>query len=103
MKFVLSPVLSAWKSFLGGEGAKGKKVVLLVDEILSPLPLEALNFLADAAAVSRDFSLHILLKRLANSSSRGDVSPSGLTYLVDLRNEDEGEDVTTVVIFMVAK
>ena len=92
VKFVLSPVLSAWKSFLGVEGAKGKKVVLLVDEILSPLPLEALDFLADAAAVSRDFSLHILLKRLANASSRGDVSPSGLTYLVDLRNEDEGED-----------
>jgi hypothetical protein len=63
-----------------------------VDEILSPLPLEALDFLADAAAVSRDFSLHILLKRLANASSWGDVSPSGLTYLVDLRNEDEGED-----------
>ena len=61
MKFVLSPVLSAWKSFLGGEGAR-KKIVLLVDEILAA-PLEALNF-ADAAAVSRDFSMHILLRRL---------------------------------------
>ena len=93
LEFVISPVLSAWKSFLGSEGAKGKKIVLLVDECLSPLPLEGLDFLADAAAVSRDFSLHILLERLADSSVKGDVSPSGVTYLVDLRNEDEGDDV----------
>ena len=103
MKFVLSPVLSAWKSFLGGEGAKGKKIVLLVDEILSPLPLEALNFLADAAAVSRDFSMHILLRRLTDASSRGDVSLSGVTYLVDLRNEDEGEDGAIPTAFAAMK
>ena len=92
VEFVLAPILSAWKSFLGGEGAKGKKIVLLVDQILSPLPLEALEFLANAAAVSRDFSLHILLKRLADAGSKGDVSPSGMTYLVDLREEDTGDD-----------
>ena len=103
VKFVLRPVLSAWKSFLGGEGATGKKIVLLVDEFLSPLPLEALDFLADAAAVSRDFSLHILLGRLTNASSRGDVSPSEVTYLVDLRNEDEGEDGEIPIAFAAMK
>ena len=87
----------------GRRGRERKENRPLVDEILSPLPLEALNFLADAAAVSRDFSMHILLRRLTDASSRGDVSLSGVTYLVDLRNEDEGEDGAIPTAFAAMK
>ena len=88
MEFVLAPILSAWSAFLGADGAKGKSIVLLVDEVLSPLPFEALDLLRDAASVSRDFSLHMLLKRVADSAALPDVQVTDLTFLVDLRNED---------------
>lgn len=88
MEFVLAPILSAWSAFLGAEGAKGKSIVLLVDEVLSPLPFEAMSLLRDAASVSRDFSLHTLLKRVADSAELPDVQVTDLTFLVDLRNED---------------
>ena len=85
MEFVLAPILSAWSAFLGAEGAKGKSIVLLVDEVLSPLPFEAMSLLRDAASVSRDFSLHTLLKRVADSAELPDVQVTDLTFLVDLR------------------
>lgn len=87
-EFVLAPVLKALRSFLGADGAKGKKIVLLVDEILSPLPFEAIDVFSTAASVSRDFSLHLLLQRFAESSKLPDVQTADLTYLVDLRDED---------------
>mmetsp|Transcript_28006 Transcript_28006/g.68923 ORF Transcript_28006/g.68923 Transcript_28006/m.68923 type:complete len:2443 (+) Transcript_28006:56-7384(+) len=97
MEWLLAPVLSAWVSFLGTEGAKGKKIVLLVDEALASLPIEALEFLECAEAVSRDFSLHMLLHRFAEAASSGVVTvpAAEMTYLVDLRNEDDGAEAAT--------
>jgi tetratricopeptide (TPR) repeat protein len=87
MEWSLAPVLSAWTSFLGTEGAKGKKIVLLVDEALASLPIEALAILDGAYCVTRDFSLHMLLQRVSQASS-GDVQAGEMTHMVDLRYED---------------
>ena len=38
--------------------------------------------------MSRDFSLHMLLSRLADAGAAADVPAAEMTYLVDLRNED---------------
>jgi hypothetical protein len=47
-----------------------------------------LDVLEGAGAVSRDFSLHMLLSRLADAGAAADVPAAEMTYLVDLRNED---------------
>jgi tetratricopeptide (TPR) repeat protein len=88
MELLLMPVLSAWTSFLGTEGAKGKKIVLLVDEALASLPIEALDVLDGAESVSRDFSLQTLLQRISTASGVAGVTAAEMTYLVDLRHED---------------
>ena len=86
VEWLFAPVLSAWTSFLGTEGAKGKKIVLLVDEALSSLPIEALEILDGADGVSRDFSLQMLVRRIAEAET--DVPAAEMTYMVDLRYED---------------
>ena len=84
-EWVLEPIISAWRSFLGKGGSKEKKIVLLVDEALASLPIEALEFLNDAESISRDFSLHMLSNRLARGS---DITAAHMTALIDLRKED---------------
>ena len=87
-EFVLAPVLKALRSFLGADGAKGKKIVLLVDEILSPLPFEAIDVFSTAAQAFLVIFLASLPPALP-LSSLSDVQTADLTYLVDLRDEDE--------------
>ena len=88
VEMLLAPILPAWASFLGSEGAKGKKIVLLVDGALSSLPIEALEVLDGADCLSRDFSLHILLQRISEASGQAEVAAGDMTYMVDLRHED---------------
>ena len=94
-EWVLEPIISAWRSFLGKGGSKEKKIVLLVDEALASLPIEALEFLNDAESISRDFSLHMLVRRLAQAS---DIPAAQMTALVDLRKEDlpQADDETKI-------
>jgi tetratricopeptide (TPR) repeat protein len=87
-EWLLAPILNAWKSFLGADGAVGRKIVILLDEVLAALPVEALEVLNGADSVSRDFSLHVLLQRIAETKGQSAIPATEMTYMVDLRYEE---------------
>lgn len=78
----------------------GNTLVLLLDQVLSCLPMEALPALQAADAIARDFSIQMLHQRLM-ALKKQPLRPNEVRVIVDPHKEDpgssSGQTITSVV------
>ncbi|KAE9000914.1 hypothetical protein PR001_g17727 [Phytophthora rubi] len=90
---------SAMKAELSNNLA-GNTLVLLLDQVLSCLPMEALPALQAADAIARDFSIQMLHQRLM-AMKKQPLRPNEVRVIVDPHKEDSGspsgQTLTSVV------
>ncbi|GMF45234.1 unnamed protein product [Phytophthora fragariaefolia] len=67
----------------------GNTLVLLLDQVLSCLPMEALPALQAAGAIARDFSIQMVHQRLM-AMKKQPLRPSEIRIIVDPHSEDAG-------------